>query len=309
MLGQNDGGSVLIFSQTGLVRNGFFVLGVAPVPIYLLDGRRPILFEAGLTCLGRVYEEAAAAVLGRRQPEILFLSHVHYDHCGAAAHLKKAWPRMKAAASAKAAEIIKRPNAVRLIRRLNQEVDSFMVHLDSGSLIDEPFEPFEIDLVLKEGQVIELDEEVKVEVLSTPGHTWDTLSYYLPQKKILVASEAAGCANNSGYVVTDSLVDFEAYLKSLERLAGLDVEIFCQGHLFVYLDEDVPRFFERSLKAAQEFKALVVETWREEGDLALTMSRIKAWEYDPLPRPKQPEPAYLLNLKARIKTVLESETA
>ena len=64
-----------------------------------------------------------------------------------------------------------------------------------------------------------------VGVLATPGHTWDFLSYYVVEKKILVASESAGCALSSGYISTDSLTDFDVYLNSLKRLASLDAEI------------------------------------------------------------------------------------
>jgi len=47
----------------------------------------------------------------------------------------------------------------------------------------------------------------------------------LTEKKILVASESAGCALSSGYISTDSLTDFDVYLNSLKRLASLDAEI------------------------------------------------------------------------------------
>jgi hypothetical protein len=37
--------------------------------------------------------------------------------------------------------------------------------------------------------------------------------------------------------------------------------------------------------------------------------RIRAYEYDANPAPKQPEPAYLINLEARIKAVLKADSA
>jgi glyoxylase-like metal-dependent hydrolase (beta-lactamase superfamily II) len=294
----------LIFRETGHIRNGFYALGTSAVPVYLLDGIKPALFDAGFTCFGGLYRDAIQAVLGDRQPEYLFLTHSHFDHCGAGAQLKGAFPGMKAAASEKTGAVLKRPNAVKLIRRLNREVTEALDGIDKAKLVDIPFEPFAIDRVLEDGEVIELGGGLTCRVLHTPGHTWDYLSYYVPERKILIAPEAVGCANTTGYVVTESLVDFDAYFQSLRRLSRLDVEILCQGHTFVYLDGDVEDFFRRSTETALAFKALVERVWEEEGDLQKTVDRIKALEYDPVPNPKQPEPAYLLNLEARIKSII-----
>ncbi len=168
--------------------------------------------------------------------------------------------------------------------------------------LSEPFQPFEVDRVLEDGDCLHLGPGLSLQVIATPGHTWDFLSYYIPERKILVASEAVGCADTTGYVVTEFLVDFEVYLKSLTRLAALDVDILCQGHRLVYTGSDVSDFFNRSLLTASEFKNQVVDLLtREGGDIRRVVERIKADEYDSRPEPKQPEPAYRINLEARVR--------
>jgi len=296
----------LIFDKTGEVRDGFFVTGWSHNPIYLLKGKRPVLFDGGLALLGRVYREAITSVLNGDFPNMVFITHVHFDHCGAVPYLKKAFPGLEAAASQKAKDILKRPNAVNLIRKLSESSEQILSEFGEESLCRELFDPFEVDLVLQDGDVVELEEGLNVQVLSTPGHTWDFMSYYVPEKKILVASESAGCALSSGYISSDSLADFGVYLKSLKRLASLDAQILCQGHRYVYLDEDVGAFFKRSLRSALEFKTMVEEYWlKEKGDLRRVVQKIKQTEYDSLPAPKQPEPAFVINLEARIKSVLK----
>jgi hypothetical protein len=94
-------------------------------------------------------------------------------------------------------------------------------------------------------------------------------------------------------------------MRSLSRLAALEVDVLCQGHRFVYLDEDVKSFLSRSAQTALDFKVMVGELWEtERGDLARIMARIKSTEYDPLPLPKQPETSYLVNLEARVKSLV-----
>lgn len=291
----------------GSVGNGLKVLGLVGVPVYLLDIERPVLFEAGISCLTRIYTEAIREVLGQRLPETLFLSHLHFDHCGTAAGLKAAFPGLKVAASEKGASIIIRPNAIRLIRELSQAAADTVSQADPALLTDEEFQPFEVDLVLHDGQVLGLSDGLTMEILATPGHTWDFLSYYIPERKILMASEAVGCAAPNGKVMPECLVDYDVYLESIRRMAQLDVEILCQGHNWVFTGEDVPAHFQASIEAAEEFKSLVQEIWgQEKGDPERVMAKIKVMEYDPIPRPKQPEPAYLINLQARTMAVARS---
>ena len=67
------------------------------------------------------------------------------------------------------------------------------MEIREGKLIKGPFEPFEIDIILEEGQVFDIDDGLQCQVFATPGHTRDMLSYYIPEKKILIATESAGC--------------------------------------------------------------------------------------------------------------------
>ena len=291
----------IVFNKTGRVQDDFYVLGHTWMPIYLLDGEQPVIFEAGLACLGRIYEEAIQSVLGDRQPEFLFLTHVHYEHCGATSYLKKAFPSLQVAASSQAAQIIKRPNAHRLMRTLSQNAASQISGVDRAKLLREPFKPFDIDLMLADGQVIALEGGVSVQVLATPGHTRDLMSYYVPEKRILVATEAVGCADRTGHIVTEFLVDYESYLAGLKRLASLDVAVLCQGHHFVYVGAAVKDFFARSIASTKKFRARVAELLRTEGgSVERVVSRLKAEEHYGKPLPKQPEKAYLLNLTAQV---------
>jgi glyoxylase-like metal-dependent hydrolase (beta-lactamase superfamily II) len=295
----------LIFNKTGEVRDGFFVVGWSHNPIYLLKGKKPVLFDGGLALLGGVYRDAIMSILNGDSPRVVFITHVHFDHCGAVPYLKKVFPGLKAAASRKARDILERPNAIKLIQKLSEGAANVLFEFDEAKLVRDPFEPFEVDRVLGDGDTVDLEDGLTVRVLATPGHTNDFLSYYVPEKKLLVASESAGCALSSGYISSDSLTDFGVYLNCLKRLASLDAQILCQGHRYVYVDEDVNAFLQRSIRGALDFKAMVEEYWiREKGNLGSVLKRIRETEYDPLPSPKQLEPAYMINLELRIKSVL-----
>ncbi len=237
-------------------------------------------------------------------PEFLFLTHVHYDHCGSASYFKKIFPNLKICASQRAHEIIQRENAVSLMSSLSQYVIPLIAKLpeiQKEELITGPFQPFDIDIVFNEEQMINIDDGLSVRVFTTPGHTRDMLSYYIPEKKILIATESAGCLGRNGHIVSEFLVDYDAYIKTLKRFSSLDVEIFCQGHHFVFTGKDVQAFFADSLRAAESFKKHVDELLsREGGTIDTVVNIIKTEEYDTNQGIKQPERAYLLNLKTQV---------
>jgi len=294
----------MIVSTTGHVDRDFHVTGLAWSPAYLLNGATPVLFEAGFYSMGPLYARDIRKVTGTKDPSHLFLTHVHYDHCGAAAYFRKVFPGITICASKRASELLRRPNAIALMPSLSRNFTRLAEaspDIDGSAILRSSFEPFAIDRVFENEQTFTIDPSLHVQVLFTPGHTRDMLSYYVPDRRILIATESAGCRSQTGQIVSEFLVDFDAYITSLKRLAALDADIFCQGHHFVYTGCDVRDFFDSSLEAAFSFRRRVMELLAiEKESVERVVERIKEEEYDPNPGPKQPEKAYLLNLKTRV---------
>jgi glyoxylase-like metal-dependent hydrolase (beta-lactamase superfamily II) len=294
----------MVVDQIGKLADGVYMLGHRAVPIFLVDGDRPALFDAGMAFLGPVYARQIRHVLDDRQPAWCFLTHSHFDHCGAAAYLKTQFPKMQLVCSQKAANIFDRPNAISLIVDLNQAAAGMAVDfgVDPG---ETTFESFRVDATAGEGDCFEISPDLTVQVLETPGHTWDFFSYTIPQRKLLVASEALGTPDETGYIVTDCLVDYDVHYRSMQRLSTLDIETLCLGHIYSCTGSDARRHVAESLVQSRRFRDMVerfLET--EGGDIPAVMKQVKAVEWDGKSGLRQPEPAYVLNLEARIKTIL-----
>ncbi|MHB8110209.1 MAG: MBL fold metallo-hydrolase [Syntrophorhabdaceae bacterium] len=294
----------MIFNTTGHIDKDFHVTGMSWSPSYLLNDDIPLLFEAGFYAMGPLYAKDITSILGYRSPKYLFLTHVHYDHCGAAPYFKKIFPELTICASKRASEILQRPNAIELMIALSRNftrIADTLPGIDHDSILRSDFEPFKIDVVFDKEEVFAVHPGLSVQILFTPGHTRDMLSYYVPERKILIATESAGCRSQTGRIISEFLVDFDAYIRSLQRLSKLDIDIFCQGHHFVYTGSDVKEFFDASMKSALAFRDHVFELLKNKGNsIERVLEMIRREEYDPNPGPKQPEKAYLLNLKTRI---------
>ena len=294
----------MVVDQIGEIASGVHMLGHQAVPIYLVDGDRPALFDAGMAFLGPVYARQIRDVLHDRQPAWCFLTHSHFDHCGAVAYLKTQFPQMKVVCSKKAANVFERPNAISLIADLNRFAAGMAVDfgVDPGNT---NFEPFGVDETAGEGDCFEISPDLTVQTMETPGHTWDFLSYTIPQRKLLVASEALGTPDETGYIVTDCLVDYDVHYRSMQRLSTLDIETLCLGHVYSCTGSDARRHVAESLVQSRRFRNMVerfLET--ENGHIPAVMKQVKAIEWDGKSGLRQPESAYVLNLEARIKTIV-----
>jgi glyoxylase-like metal-dependent hydrolase (beta-lactamase superfamily II) len=295
----------VIFQDIGEVTPDFYVTGLSWSPICLLDGPNPALFEGGITAASNLYLDSIKSILGERTPVWLFLTHVHWDHCGAISTLLQAYPSLRIGASKRAAEIMHRPNAIQLMAKLNRNARKDVEKIpgiDVNSLDDLHFQPFQVTDVLQDGRIIEIGSGLSVQVIGTPGHTRDHFSYFIPEKGVLIASEASGCLDAAGKIISEFLVDYNDYLASLKKLASLNAEFLYQGHRIVFSGHnEVRQFFEQSIRETERFKDYAVSLLQEEsGDTERVAMRIKAEMWDTNPGPKQPEIPYLINLRAQV---------
>jgi glyoxylase-like metal-dependent hydrolase (beta-lactamase superfamily II) len=294
----------MIFKNTGKIIDDLYMVGTPAMPVYLVDGEKPAIFDAGLAFLGKIYANGIRQILGRRNLQYCFLTHSHFDHCGSVSVLKKEFPGLKVVASENAKNVLSRPNALVLIRKLTQAAEPLAKSIGIELAEFERFEPFEIDVTLKDGEFVELSRDLTVQVIETPGHTRDCLSYFIPQKKVLFCSEAAGVPDETGYIVSEALVDFDQYYESMRRLSEVEYEVLCLGHRQALNGQDANNYFQKSMTQCRDFLNLVETSLIEKGgDVQKVIAQIKAIEYDPIQGPKQIEPAYLLNLEAKVKVI------
>jgi glyoxylase-like metal-dependent hydrolase (beta-lactamase superfamily II) len=301
----------MIFESTGEIAKDFYMLGHPSCPVYLLDSdAHPVIFDAGFTFMGDRYIEDVKGVLKNRQPSFLVLSHSHFDHCGAAGALKKAFPQMSILASPIARTVLKKHSAVELIKKLSREAIPLAGGLGVKDINHSEFIPFSIDRSLSDGDVLPLGVNLSLRIIETPGHTRDSLSFHIPEKGILLSAEALGIPDASGYIITECLSNYDQYAASIHKLKALKPEILCLGHYKAFSGSDVNRYVDSSLAYCNEFKERVECFLSEDNhDLQRVMARFKRLEYDGKREDAHPEAAYYINLNARIKAVLSRNSS
>ena len=77
----------------------------------------------------------------------------------------------------------------------------------------------------KDGDVIELDGGIRVDVIATPGHSVDSTSYYIEKEGVLFTGDTLLGSS------TTTVGNLSTYMASLQRLLALpNLQVICPGH-------------------------------------------------------------------------------
>lgn len=281
------------------------MLGNGHVPAFLYCSHQPVLFDPGVSAFGPFYLKKIREHASSPESLIIALTHSHFDHCGAAPYLLRKIPGIRVAASTRAADVLQRPNAIEMIRSLNAEYEKEMK--EELEKEDVYFEAINVCLKLKNGDRLELNDGEHCEILETPGHTRDCLSYFFPNSGVLLAGEAAGVFEGD-FIHSPFLSSFKDYISSIEKLRALKPEALCIAHNGILTGRDISRFFSESLTAAKAYKDMIEKYLNAyNGEKERVVKRITAEEYDSQPEHIQKRRPFILNLEAKVNAVAQLE--
>jgi glyoxylase-like metal-dependent hydrolase (beta-lactamase superfamily II) len=295
----------MILERAGKICDGLYSIGHHSFPAFLIMSDPPALFDSGLTISGPRYLKDLKEYLGNvNRIGYIFLTHSHYDHCGAIPFLKRNIKGVKIAASGLAANIFRKPKAIRLIQSLSKDYEEQL----GNQIRDENifFDSIDVDVTLKDGDKFNLGDDWNIHVIATPGHTRDSVSYYIPKLKALIPGEATGVYNSNFDIQSEFSSSYNDYVNSLEKLATLDIDILLLPHAHILTGGDAQGHIQKTLESAKVFKKRIdVFLNQFNGDQEDTVKAIFKEDYEDTQAVRQDERSFLINLAAKVKAVAE----
>jgi glyoxylase-like metal-dependent hydrolase (beta-lactamase superfamily II) len=261
---------------------GFYQLGTPSYPAYLTMGDDGMIIEGGTGATFPILVNQIKELgIEPKRIKYLALTHTHPDHVGAVPHLKKLWPHLKVIGSQRAAVQLQREEFVKNFISMDRTItEILLVKGDIDWWSEEPENPvFEVDIIVKEGEKIDLGGGVVWTVYETPGHSPCHVSYHNEHEGILVIGDATGIYEPDKEVFWPNYFQsLEEYCKSIRKLAALPAKIGARSHGGVV--EGNPRhYLQRVMKATETYhRELLDRVAKGEDPEEVIMEKAK-WVY------------------------------
>ncbi len=243
-------------SKPVAVTPNFYRLGTEAFPAFLSMGKVGMIVEGGTgPTFELIVKQIKSLGFDMKRVEYVLLTHTHADHIGALPHLKRRWPHLKIVASGIGAKILN-------TRELYNEfllVDLGLAQLMRAKSEIEEIPPtpedyqFEVDLLVKDGDTIDLGNDIVWEIMETPGHSPCHISAYERTEKTLVLGDVTGF-----YVPERDLfwpnyfASLKSYVESIRKLSSFPAERAVLSHNAV-IEGNVHRYLEKALKATRDY--------------------------------------------------------
>lgn len=283
--------------------NEYISVGGNPYyPAYIVKGsKKNLMIDAGINLLAPLYIKSLKNILGDiSKLNYLFTTHSHYDHLGSIPYIKRKIPGLITGGNARINPIIQKESVIDKMNHLSDMQRSMFKEITGDE--DVRLETFSLNMELKEGDIIDLGG-LTCAVYETPGHTKDSNSYYIPEIEILFHGECLGIPDGKKgeTVQVEFLSSFDDYINSLKKMQLLNPKILCHAHGWIFTDEDVPEFIDKSIKSTYVYRKLIEAYLNESnGDIKKAIELMIKKKYEDKDEIYQEINAYIANLTAQV---------
>jgi 2-aminobenzoylacetyl-CoA thioesterase len=238
------------------VTSNFFQIGTPAYPAYLSIGEYAMIIEGGIGATAALITDQLNEMgIKLEQIKYVALTHTHPDHIGALPHWKKIIPDLKVIASPIATKILKSEELVKEFLRLDNVISEIL--LVKGAIENWPpvaeNPVFDVDIVLNEGDNIDLGKGVTWSLYETPGHSICHTSYYNPSQGIVTVGDATGLYDFERDLFWPNYFDsLESYCNSIRKIYNLQAKIGALSHNGVIKD-DVANHLRKAMRATESF--------------------------------------------------------
>ena len=256
------------------------VLNDPTFPLYLITGKKNILVDSGPAAgapeIFAVITRILREISGKKEIRLhtLLLTHSHWDHTGGALYLQQQFG-FEVLASQLTVDLLERPGVIRVIDELNQKFKKL-----ARDDCDIRFGELKKLKVFRPGESIRLDNNSRLEIRETPGHTRCSAAFFLLPERILFPGDAAGLMEPDGTIRPLFFSRYPQYEDTIRTLLKLEAQVLALPHnRAIRGEQKVKSFLEDSLGKTREVREEIREYLRRGHDVKQTVEWIVDREF------------------------------
>jgi glyoxylase-like metal-dependent hydrolase (beta-lactamase superfamily II) len=247
------------YSHISITPN-FYQLGTPSFPAYLSLGDDGMIIEGGTgATFAIIINQLKELGIGPERIKYLFLTHTHADHIGAISRLRRIWPHLKVVASPVGekllTKLVTKEGALKEFITTDRDIAEIMLSKGDIEAVPPKLDSytFGVDIVVKEGDWLDLGSGVSWTVYDTPGHSPCHISLHNEREGTLVIGDATGFyAPDKDIFWPNYFSSLEAYCNSIRKLASLPTQRGALSHNGV-IEGEVKRYFQKALRATESY--------------------------------------------------------
>lgn len=263
----------------------------------ILSGEKTAMIDCGMAYSAGETISNIKEILNGRSLDYILISHTHYDHIGALPYIKKEFPDAVVCGSAHGQYVLTRPGALKVIKDLGIYAASQYGTGDEEIITD----GMGIDMVLDDGDKLELGNGHYIVCLSTKGHTDCAMTYVLEPDSVMFTSESTGICSGPERSEVAILKSYDDSMESLEKCRSYGAKRIVSPHYGIVPEYYNDRYWEVFEEKAKEEKEYTVGMWNSGLSPEQMLEKATKEVFEGGRGNEQPYEAFVANAKAVIK--------